>query len=127
MRDRNILITAKVILIIAAIAYYTGGNITGLAVVSDSTVNVYPSEAEIGSTITISINPDGNGINRYATFLKGVSLRGSIQLCQTNRCIEPAEVVYEIPNNWGEGSHNLEYYDYSAGDYREVHFNVRRS
>ncbi len=127
MRDRTILITAGLILIMSAIAFYSGENVTGYAVgTSDSVVRISHRDVDVGSTITIMINPNSEGINRYATFLKGVSPRGSIKLCPTNRCFEPADVEFKIPENWGEGTHSLKFFDYGTESYEEVHFNVRR-
>ena len=127
MRDRNVLLMASIIVIITAMAYYSGGAITGNAVsTSDSIVTLSPRDIDLGSTITISIDPGIDGINRYATFLKGVSPRGSIILCNNSRSLSPDIVEFKIPENWGEGPHSLKFYDYGTESFREVHFNTRR-
>lgn len=128
MRDSSILVIAVFVLIISAFVSYSGDDITGYSTVSvsDSVVSVYPTNVEIGATITISIYPGEDGINKYASFLKGVSPRSSITLCNNSRCLTPDIAEFTIPESWSEGAHSLKFYDYGTASYREVHFNIRR-
>ncbi len=126
MKDNHFLAIAVMILIMSAIVYYLGEGISGYSVTNYPIASVYPQDAEAGTTITISIDPGENGINKYATFLKGVSDMSSITLCKTNRCLEPVDVEFFIPENWGEGSYSLRFFDYETSSYNEVNFNVRR-
>lgn len=105
----------------SAIIYYGGWGITGYAASEVNQVSVYQKDA---TTITISIDPNEDGVNRYATFLKGVSQVGSTKLCSSNRCVQPDTVEFYIPENWGDGSYSLRFYDYRTSGYKEVNFNI---
>ena len=120
MKDHHFLIIAVLILIMSAIIYYSGGGITGYASTETNAISVYQKDA---TTITISIESE-EGVNRYATFLKGVSQVGSTKLCSSNRCVQPNTVEFYIPENWGDGSYSLRFYDYGTSSYQEVNFNT---
>ena len=120
MKDHHFLIIAVLILIMSAIIYYSGEGITGYGVTETNHVSVYQKDA---TTITISIESE-EGVNRYATFLKGVSQVGSTKLCSSNRCVQPNTVEFYIPENWGDGSYSLRFYDYGTSSYQEVNFNI---
>lgn len=121
MKDHHFLIIAILILIMSAIIYYSGGGITSYAVAETNIVGVYQKDA---TTITITIDSSEDGVNRYATFLKGVSQVGSTKLCSSNRCVQPNTVEFYIPENWGDGSYSLRFYDYGTSSYQEVNFNI---
>lgn len=121
MKDHHFLITAILILIMSAIVYYSGGGISGYAVAETNAVSVYQKDA---TTITINVYSSEDGVNRYATFLKGVSQIGSTKLCSSNRCVQPNTVEFYIPENWGDGSYRLRFYDYGTSSYQEVNFNI---
>lgn len=121
MRDHHFLAIAVLILTMSAIVYYSSGGITSYAIAETNAVSVYQKDA---TTITISIDSSEEGINRYATFLKGVSQIGSTKLCSSNRCVQPNTVEFYIPENWGDGSYSLRFYDYGTSSYKEVNFNI---
>ena len=131
MENKNILLGAVLILLIALVTFNL--DITGkVAQPSITTIMVSPTTVQQGDKITITVTPGEKGarknlyfwVGNYRKAITNLFCKEQTKSRSSGRCFEPETMTYSIPTSWKQDTYSVAVYDFGIRYYVRADFTV---
>jgi hypothetical protein len=131
MKNNKILVSAALLLLIAALSLnFEGSNFTG-SIIKNSVTKIYvePYTIEAGQVMDITVKPGKEGVNQEMIIKRAkndLRVAGeSPRICKAYKCKEETSFEYRIRDDYDEGVYYFEAYDRASESYVRTYFKVK--